>query len=224
MKRTEPTSTSWNQLFVKYSEPVWDSVYRFSVSLCRNEADAEDLTQQTLMKSLHALPTFFKNNYSVESESEAEAAAARQGLAELRSHLLNWMLRICKNTFLDSRSRAHQKLKHISLDDWFEESEFSENQKSAAPSGTPNGHLKTINESSESIADAEKAFFEQALDDEWKERFASLNPRQRSIVYLAAEDYSYKEIAQILEIPIGTVMSTLSRALSKLKKPADTSN
>ena len=41
----------------------------------------------------------------------------------------------------------------------------------------------------------------------------------RSVVLLAdAHDFDYKEVAQILDIPIGTVMSRLNRARTQLKK------
>lgn len=41
----------------------------------------------------------------------------------------------------------------------------------------------------------------------------------RSVVLLAdVHEFDYKEVAQILEIPIGTVMSRLSRARGQLKK------
>lgn len=209
-------ATTWNQLFVFYSEATWDRVFRFSVSLCKDESEAEDLTQQTLLKSLQALPTFFKNNYSAETADDAHAVATRQGLPELQSHLLNWMLKICKNIFLDSRNRAHRKLQHTSLDTWAEEHLSSETGSSNEPFLS-----SSAQSNSTSLLDAEKSFFIEALDDEWKSRFETLNAKQRSIIYLIAEDYSYKEIAQLLEIPIGTVMSTLSRALAKLKKAAE---
>ncbi len=41
----------------------------------------------------------------------------------------------------------------------------------------------------------------------------------RSVVLLAdVQEFDYKEVAQILEIPIGTVMSRLNRARTQLKK------
>ncbi|NBW81971.1 RNA polymerase sigma factor [bacterium] len=208
---TEPLPTTWNQVFLLYSEAAWDSVYRFSVSLCKNETEAEDLTQQTLLKSLQSLPNFFRANYAANTEAEALAAARRQGENELRTHLLHWMLKICKNTFLDERSRASRKYSHTALQDWGEE---NSGPMDPWPNQNENGNQSPQND----LASSEKSFFEQALDDDWKTRFEELNPRQRTIIFLAAEDYSYKEIAQLLEIPIGTVMSTLSRAITKLKK------
>ncbi len=213
---TDAQQTSWNQLFVLYSEPAWDSLFRFSLSLCKNDSEAEDLTQQTLMKSMQALPNFFSHNYSALTPEEAARAAERQGLTELRAHMLNWMLKICKNTFLDSRNRASRKLSHITLDDWEQSADDSDASNSLRQ---PDFHDSVSAETD--LKKAEDAFFAVALDDDWKEKFEDLNARQRSIVFLAAEDYSYKEIAQLLEIPIGTVMSTLSRALSKLKKKAE---
>jgi RNA polymerase sigma-70 factor (ECF subfamily) len=46
-----------------------------------------------------------------------------------------------------------------------------------------------------------------------------LSDHYRSVVLLAdVHDFDYKEVAQILDIPIGTVMSRLNRARTQLKK------
>jgi RNA polymerase sigma-70 factor (ECF subfamily) len=61
-----------------------------------------------------------------------------------------------------------------------------------------------------------------AAESEQKERlaecFEELSPEHRAILVLRVmEDLSYEEIAQTLGVPIGTVMSRLSRARSELK-------
>ncbi len=49
--------------------------------------------------------------------------------------------------------------------------------------------------------------------------FAGLSPEHQAILALrAVDDQSYEEIAQTLGIPVGTVMSRLSRARAELKK------
>ena len=52
-----------------------------------------------------------------------------------------------------------------------------------------------------------------------REREDKLPEHYRSVVLLAdVHEFDYKEIAQILEIPMGTVMSRLNRARTQLKK------
>jgi len=66
---------------------------------------------------------------------------------------------------------------------------------------------------------AEDELLDIYTDDEVKEAIESLPEQFRMAVLLAdVEGFSYKEIADILEIPIGTVMSRLHRGRRALKK------
>ena len=48
---------------------------------------------------------------------------------------------------------------------------------------------------------------------------AKLNDEHRKVVTLIdLEEFSYAEVAEILDIPVGTVMSRLNRARMKLKE------
>jgi RNA polymerase sigma-70 factor, ECF subfamily len=66
---------------------------------------------------------------------------------------------------------------------------------------------------------AEDQLFDLFTDDEVKEALEALPENFRLPVLLAdVEDFSYKEIAEILDIPIGTVMSRLHRGRKAMQK------
>ena len=58
-----------------------------------------------------------------------------------------------------------------------------------------------------------------ALVDQVKNTIARLNEEQRKVITLVdIEEFTYAEVASILDIPIGTVMSRLNRARAQLKQ------
>jgi RNA polymerase sigma-70 factor (ECF subfamily) len=70
----------------------------------------------------------------------------------------------------------------------------------------------------ESAVDSGDAVFEDERRDMVQRALRRLNPEHRSVVILRIlEGYSTRETADLLAIPEGTVMSRLSRALSKLE-------
>jgi RNA polymerase sigma-70 factor (ECF subfamily) len=65
----------------------------------------------------------------------------------------------------------------------------------------------------------EPEFFLEQCGDEVHSAIRKLSQAERSCIMLrAVERFSYKEIAETLEMPVGTVMTHLSRGRSKLRK------
>jgi RNA polymerase sigma-70 factor (ECF subfamily) len=101
-----------------------------------------------------------------------------------------WMFRILRNSFLSSRTGLRATIPLSDEDETF---------ASAEP--TPEGVL---------VALADRESVRQALEE--------LPVNFREILLLCeVEDMSYEEISQTLAIPIGTVMSRLSRARKALR-------
>ena len=69
------------------------------------------------------------------------------------------------------------------------------------------------------LRSAETEALDHLPDSAVKDALADLPDEFRMAVYLAdVEGFSYKEIAEILEIPIGTVMSRLHRGRKAMQK------
>jgi RNA polymerase sigma-70 factor (ECF subfamily) len=103
-----------------------------------------------------------------------------------------WMFRILRNTFLTSRSGLRETMT-VAID---------EDDEIAAASYTPE---------SEMLARADQQSVQSAL-----ERLAI--PFREVILLCDAEEMSYREIAETLAIPVGTVMSRLSRARKAMRQ------
>lgn len=71
----------------------------------------------------------------------------------------------------------------------------------------------------EPVADENEPMEEQERSELVQQALQLLNPDHRAVVILRLlEGYSTKETAAILQLPEGTIMSRLSRALAKLEK------
>jgi RNA polymerase sigma-70 factor (ECF subfamily) len=119
---------------------------------------------------------------------------ALRGIAgfQLGTNFRAWMFRILRNTFLTSRTG----LASTSISD--EEVDF-DNIASAAP-------------------DAESVLIAQADRNTVRDALSQLPLRFREILLLCeVEEMSYEEIAQVLAVPPGTVMSRLHRARRALR-------
>jgi len=118
------------------------------------------------------------------------------------TNLKAWLFKILKNTFINNYRK--KKLEPRSVD--FAEIEDSFERIVRRDSGDPAG-------------DPEAEFFNGVLDDDVRKSLESLPYDYRMVVILAdLEDFSYKEIAEILDCPVGTVMSRLYRGRKLLEK------
>ena len=156
-------------------------LYSAARRMTRNNADAEDLVQETYLKAYRSFNTF-----------------------EEGSNLRAWLYRIMTNTFINSY-RARQR----------------------RPEETDLGEVEDLYlyrrmgglEQALAARSAEDQLIDLFTDVEVKQALEALPENFRLPVLLAdVEDFSYKEIAEMLEIPIGTVMSRLHRGRKAMQK------
>ena len=139
----------------------------FAFSFTRNSEDAEDLTQETMLKALK-----YRSQYTPKTNFKA------------------WVFTIMRNVFINQYRR---KLKAATIFDHSKELYLL--QKSDEQYGQPMNYMlgKDLNKQL------------NKLEDEYKKPFT-----------MHFDGYKYQEIAESLNIPIGTVKSRIFIARKKL--------
>jgi RNA polymerase sigma factor (sigma-70 family) len=170
--RTMPSATTRSDAFEQLALPLFASLYNHAHWLTRNQAEAEDLVQETFTKALRAFDSF-----------------------QLDTNFKAWIFRILRNTFLTTRAGIAAS-RTVFLED------NPDTLDTTASGPTPEDILLRLDN---------QAAIHTALEQ--------LQPQLREALLLCdVEEIKYKDIALILDIPIGTVMSRISRARRTLRQ------
>ena len=134
-------------------------------------------------------------------ETYAKAFAARDRFTP-GTNLKAWLYRIQTNAFINSYRKKQREPKRSDADaieDW---------QLAAAAEHTSSG-----------LASAEDKALDALGDDDIRQALSELSEDFRTAVYLSdVEGFAYKEIAAIMDTPVGTVMSRLHRGRKLLRE------
>ncbi len=158
-----------------------DSLYRTALRLTRNQQEAEDLVQETMLKAFRFAHTYQRG-----------------------TNLRAWLFRILNTSAIN---RYRKQATHPTTTPLPEGEEFYLYNR-----------IRDIN-GQELSTGAEEEVLSHYLDEDVYQALNDLPLNFRMPIILAdIEGLSYKEIAQALNIPIGTVMSRISRARRHLQR------
>lgn len=194
---TEVSQEDLQRRFEEEALPLLDQVFGSALALTRNRADAEDLTQEVYLRAYANFDTF-----------------------EEGTNLRAWLYRIMTNAYVSAYRKESRDLQHIGEplpSDWQLETGGGEGGAGIATIEPPGALSKPYSPSAES----------EAMDAmEKQEAYALLNQLgsdQRTAVYLAdVMGLSSREIAEILQVPQGTVTSRIHRGRQRLREIAQT--
>src|SRR6056297_1029174 len=110
-----------------------------------------------------------------------------------------WLFRILKNSYINNYRKQSKKPNQVDYD---EVSEFYE----------------TIRADRTDTSDLEDKMFRELIDDDISNALEELPEDFRTVVLLCdVEGFTYEEIANMLDVPIGTIRSRLHRGRNLLK-------
>ena len=152
--------------FEQIVDSHYQGLYRFALSMCRREATAQDLVQQTFLQ-------WAKKGHTLRDASRVKT----------------WLFTTIYREWLGIARREKK----------YEEVEFEPDQHGAAQNHDDGDHPRV-----------DSATLQTALEE--------LEPNYRApLVLFYLKELSYRDIAETLGVPIGTVMSRLSRAKDSLR-------
>jgi RNA polymerase sigma-70 factor (ECF subfamily) len=123
-------------------------------------------------------------------QASVERALNRWQQYQVDSHFDRWLYRLCRNYWIDTMRKQKPS------ETWDEEQDYEQQTLSTEQVHSANAALNKV-----------------------QAHMQKLNEAMRSVLYLVAvEGRSYQEAADILNVPIGTVMSRLTRARQQLSR------
>ncbi|MEI7547408.1 MAG: sigma-70 family RNA polymerase sigma factor [Actinomycetota bacterium] len=170
-------------------------------------ADRSDFAQQAMQftpQLYSAALRMTRNTSDAEDLVQDTFVRAYRGFGTFNhgTNLRAWLFRILTNTYINTyraKQRRPQQTELADVEDLY--------------------LYKRISGLDVAARSAEDTLFELFPDDEVKQALEDLPEAFRLPVLLAdVEQFSYKEIAEMLDIPIGTVMSRLHRGRKAMQK------
>jgi RNA polymerase sigma-70 factor (ECF subfamily) len=174
---------------------VWNTSFRRGETPCSGSVKIVIMTRDRSMKTSfqdlalpQLAPLYNHARWLVQDSVEAEDLV-QETIAKA------WIFRILRNTFLTSRTAiAHAR------------TVFIEDQPGTfdAPDSTPSPEAELIRLDNQALV---------------RDALEQLAPHLREVILLCdLEELKYREIAVILDVPIGTVMSRLARARQTMRE------
>ncbi len=110
-----------------------------------------------------------------------------------------WMFRILKNSFINNYRKTSKKPSQVDYDE-------------------VSSYYESIRAERTETSDLESLMFREMMDDDLSHALKRLPEDFRTVVLLCDVDgYTYEEIANMLDVPIGTIRSRLHRGRNLLK-------
>ena len=185
-------SNKKKELFVELLTPHKDTLYRVCKNLIWNSNDIEDALQTTVLSAYKSFDKF-----------------------EEGSNFKAWIFKYLINTVLN----FNKKYTRLSIFETFHEEVLDTDKALHDEHDNPDMFemLERENIYHEILKNPFKLL--ESVDKRMKDSLHKLNAAERTVFLLKSlADFSYKEMASVLEMPIGTVMSHLYRARAKLRE------
>jgi RNA polymerase sigma-70 factor (ECF subfamily) len=192
---------AWHDLLSKYQDRLYGVCLRVIGDSPKARQTAADLTQDALVKIIQGLGTY-------------------DGTAKLST----WMIRVTMNVCL-SHLRAQKLRRHTSLD--APGGGAGSSGRSSGKGGAVSGSEKGAGPSLGDLLTAREQNPGDRVSQEQTRTMvtaalATIDPEQRALLVLRdAKGLDYHQIAQVLDVPVGTIKSRIFRARLALREACE---